>query len=164
MKRYSLIPLLVFLLWACTSNDAQDEFEREAYQAASGYTQTDAQGQVLELDEDDWRISPLYQGLVNINPPFPNPANVGSPINFEITILGIQSVPGLDVQIRYPNNQWNNLYRSFDNPLPTGATAFQIDPIQLGEFGTVESARGLHRIYFFDFNQRLISYGDILVE
>ena len=151
-------------LLACTRNDAQDEFEREAYQAPSGYTQTNAQGEVLEIDENDWRISPLYQGLVNLNAPFPNPANVGSPINFEITILGIQSVPGLDVQVRYADNRWNSLYRSFDNPLPTGATSFQIDPIQLGEFGTVESARGLHRVYLFDFNQRLISYGDILVE
>ena len=161
------ILLGIALLWslaACSGNDDQSEFEKEAYRDPFGYTETNNQGTIISVDDDDWRVSPFYQGLVDINPPFPNPASIGSPINFEVNIVGIQSVAGLDVQIRYPNNQWNNLYLSFDSPLPPGINTFQLDPVTLGQFGTAESARGLHRIFFFDFNQRLISYGDILVE
>lgn len=159
-----ILTTVLFLFLSCSSNDAQEEFEREAFRSPSGYTEVNAQGQIINTDPDDWRISPLYQGLIHVNPPFPNPASIGSPINFEINVIGIQSVPGLDVQVRYDNGTFNNLYTSFINPLPAGVTTFQIDPIQLGQFNNAESARGLHRVFLFDLNQRLISYGDIQVE
>lgn len=163
-----LIPQLLlisfFILLGCTGSDDQRDFESEAFRSPSGITQTNSQGEILSADPDDWRSSPFFQGLVEVAPPFPNPATLGSPINFEVQVTGIQGVSGLDVRIRYSNGQWNNLYQSNDNQLQPGLTTFQINPIALSQDGSDNLARGLHRIYFFDFNQRLISYGDIEVE
>lgn len=155
---------IIIFLSACTSNEAQTEFEREAYRSPSGFTQTTSQGEVLTIDPDDWRISPFFQGLVEVIPPFQNPAQLGTAINFEIQITGVQGVSGLDVRVGFPNGSISNIYTSNSNPLEPGLTTFQINPIALSQNGSDNLARGLHRIYFFDFNQRLISYGDIKVE
>ncbi len=158
----------LFATAACDSSNEQRDFEADAYRAPSGITKTNIQGEVLEKDDDDWRISPYFQGLIEIqplySPPYPNPARLGTALHFEIGVTGIQTVNGLDVQIRYSDNTWKNLYSTLGNSLPPGLTTFQIDPVTLGQFNTPESAKGLHRIFFFDFNQRLISYGDIQVE
>ncbi|XWN37799.1 MAG: hypothetical protein ROO71_02500 [Balneola sp.] len=154
----------VFLFLSCTSNDAQREFEAEAYQNPSGITKTSSQGEVLNVDPDDWRISPFFQGLIEIAPPFQNPAQLGTAINFEVQVTGVQGVSGLNLRVRYSNGTWNSIYASSNNTLEPGLTTFQIDPIALSQDGSDNLARGLHRVFFFDFNQRLISYGDIEVE
>tara|TARA_R110002096_G_scaffold324349_1_gene518367 strand:+ start:13271 stop:13780 length:510 start_codon:yes stop_codon:yes gene_type:complete len=163
-----LLLLTISTLFACSGNKEQRDFENEAYRSPSNITYTNIQGEITNTDPDDWRISPFYQGLVEIqptySPPYPNPAQLGSNLNFEISVTGVQPVNGLDIQIRFDDNTWRNIYSSFDNPLPIGLSTFQIDPLTLGQFNTPESAKGLHRIFLFDFNQRLISYGDILVE
>tara|TARA_R110002126_G_scaffold1684_1_gene9999 strand:+ start:2842 stop:3339 length:498 start_codon:yes stop_codon:yes gene_type:complete len=156
--------MLIVAISACTSNDAQREFENDAYQNPSGITQTTVQGEVISEDPDDWRISPFFQGLVEVIPPFQNPAQLGTAINFEIQITGVQGVSGLDVRVRFPNGAFSSLYTSTSSQLEPGLTTFQIDPIALSQDGSDNLARGLHRIFFFDFNQRLISYGDIEVE
>ncbi len=160
-----LLISLSFIIISCSGNDAQRDFESDAYNSTpSGITRTSSQGEVISVDPDDWRISPFFQGLVEITPPFANPAQLGTPINFEVQVTGVQGVSGLDVQVRYSNGDWNNLYLSNDNPLQPGLTTFQINPIALSRDGSDNLARGIHRIFFFDFNQRLISYGDIEVE
>ncbi|MEQ8578500.1 MAG: hypothetical protein RIC57_14135 [Balneola sp.] len=158
------ILISVFLFLSCTSNDAQREFESEAYTDPSGITRTSAQGEVISIDPDDWRISPFFQGLMEVTPPFQNPAQLGTALNFEYQVTGVQGVSGLDVRVRYPNGSLHNIYSSSNNPLEPGIKTFQIDPIALSQDGSDNLARGLHRIFFFDFNQRLISYGDIEVE
>ena len=149
---------------ACTSSSDQRDFESEAYRDPSGITETDFSGDILSTDPDDWRVSPIYQGLIDIKPPFQNPAQLGSPINFEVQVLGIQGVAGLDVLVRLNNNRLASIYTSTDNPLEPGITTFRIDPITLSQDGSDNLALGLHRVYFFDFDGRLISYGDIEVE
>lgn len=151
----------VLLFSACVSNDAQRDFEAQAFRPPSGITQTDAQSNILSTDIDDWRISPLFQGFVEIKPPYPNPVNVGEIINFEIEVTTLQSIAGLDVLVRFDDGTFGNLYSSFDNPLNPGLLTFQVNPILFSPFGTAETARGLSRVYLFDFNQRLISYGDV---
>lgn len=168
IKQLLLLFLTAAVLTACGNNDEQRRFEREAYRSPEGFTKTNLQGEVLSIDPDDWRISPYYQGLIEIQPiytpPYPNPVTLGTNLRFEIGVTGVQSVNGLDVQIRYGNDTWKNLYSTFGTSLPPGLTTFQIDPITLGQFNTPESAKGLHRIFIFDFNQRLITYGDIRIE
>lgn len=163
-----LLILTISLLLACTGNEEQRDFESDAYRSPSGITRTNMHGEVISKDDDDWRISPYFQGLVEIQPlytpPYPNPVTLGTSLHFEIGVTGIQPVNGLDVQIRYSDNRWKNIYSSLSSTLPPGLTTFRIDPLTLGQLGTAESAKGLHRIYFFDFNERLITYGDILVE
>lgn len=164
--KFSSTYLLVFIvaIFACTSDDEQRDFETEAYKPPSGITETTAQGEVTSEDPDDWRISPFFQGLVEVVPPFQNPAQLGTAINFEIYITGVQGVSGLDVRVRFQNGNFSNIYSSANNALEPGLTTFQINPVALSQDGSNNLARGLHRIYFFDSNQRLISYGDIEVE
>lgn len=169
MRFFTLILFFGFFVFsACDNSNEQQDFESEAYRNPSGITKTNLQGKVLEKDDDDWRISPYFQGLVEIQPlytpPYPNPVKLGTALHFEIGVTGVQPINGIDVQVRYPDNTWKNLYTTLGNSLPPGLTTFQIDPITLGQFNTPESAKGLHRIFFFDFNQRLITYGDIQVE
>lgn len=58
----------------------------------------------------------------------------------------------------------NQIYMSSNNPLPNGVDNFRLDSKSLSPDNSDALARGLHRVFFFDFNQRLISYGDIEVE
>lgn len=162
MKFIPILAALVFI--SCSSSDAQLDFESEAYSDPSGITKTSAQGEVINIDPDDWRTSPLFQGLIEITPPFQNPAQLGTPINFEVRVTGVQGVSGLDVLVQFPNGAFFNIYTSSSNQLEPGLTTFQVNPIELSQDGSDNLARGLHRIFFFDFNQRLISYGDIEVE
>lgn len=147
----------------CTRNDAQREFEEEAYSFPNNYTKTTAQGQVESVDEDDWRISPLFQGLIEINPPFPNPVATNQAIQFEVEVTGIQSVSGIEVLVRFDDNSFRSVYQNFETLQP-GLTTLQINPIELAQFGNPEGARGLNRLFIFDGKSQMISYGDVLVE
>lgn len=169
-KFYSVLTLLLLIsfLGSCTRNDAQREFEKEAYALPQNYTKTNNQGEVLEVDEDDWRTSPLYQGLIEIEPPFPNPTTTNQSVQFDVYVTGVNSVDGIQVWFFYDNLDGNNrdriiLYENFETLQP-GLTTFQINPIEFAEFGNVEGARGLNRVYIFSGNQQMISYGDIMVE
>lgn len=167
MKTIPIALLLLFigtLTISCDQNNAQKEFEELAYTAASGITVTNDQGTVLDTDTDDWRTAPLFQGLIEFNPPFPNPVSVSDVITFEVEVTGIQSVSGLEVIVRYQDDTFGSIYFDPQSPLPPGLTSFRINPQELGKFGTVESARGLHRVFIFDRNNQLITYGDIRVQ
>ncbi|SMO88870.1 hypothetical protein SAMN06265219_11437 [Gracilimonas mengyeensis] len=168
MPRYfSVIVLSVFVILGagCAQNSDQREFEQEAYGPPQNYTETSFDGEILSTDEDDWRTSPLYQGLVRIQqPPFPNPVNTSTVIRFNIYVTGVQSVNGIEVFTRYNNGEFSSpLYFDYETLSP-GETEIQINPMELGRFNNVESARGLHRIFIFTGNQQMISYGDVLVE
>lgn len=165
MKFIPILAAIVFISGiSCSSRDAQLDFEAEAFQEPFGITATNAQGEVTNIDPDDWRTSPLFQGLIEVVPPFQNPAQLGTNINFQVRVTGVQGVSGLDVKVQYPNGSFNTIYTSNDNQLEPGIITFQVSPIVLSQDGSDNLARGLHRIFFFDFNQRLISYGDIEVE
>ncbi|MBD3616052.1 MAG: hypothetical protein HUJ22_05715 [Gracilimonas sp.] len=162
-----MIFLLVSVsLMSCSRNDDQVKFEKEAYSAPAGYTETNFQGEVQSEDPDDWRISPLYQGTVRVNPPFPNPVTTDQPVNFEIEVISVQqSINGLFVVTRNNDGTLKSppLYERFET-LDQGLTTFTINPIEFGFQGSPEGARGLHRVFIFDGNQQMISYGDIMVE
>lgn len=158
---FLLIPVLY--LGGCVKNDAQREFEEEAYSPPVNFTETNNQSEVLNRDDDDWRTSPIFQGLVNIIPPYPNPANTDQLIQFHIDVTGVQSVSGIEVLTRFDNGDFRSLYENFET-LHTGYNDFRINPIEFGQFGSVEEARGLHRVFIYNGNQQLISYGDIMIE
>lgn len=154
---------MILLVFGCTRNDAQREFEEEAFSLPRNFTQTTQQGEVESVDEDDWRTSPLFQGLVQVNPPFPNPVNTSQAIQFEVEVTGVQSVNGIEVLVRFDDNSFRSLYQDFKTLQP-GLTTFQINPIEFAQFGNPEGARGLNRVFIFDANSQMISYGDIMVE
>ena len=155
--------MVILLLVSCTRNDAQREFEKEAYSLPANFTETTNQGAVQDIDEDDWRTSPLFQGLIEIIPPYPNPVTTNQAIQFEVEVTGVQSVNGLEVLVRMEDNSFRTLYTYFETLQP-GLTTFQINPIEFAEFGNPEGARGLNRVYIFNASQQMISYGDIMVE
>lgn len=165
--RPALLLTTLFVCAACTRNDAQREFERSAYQNPYGYTETSHIGEVITPDTDDWRIAPLFQGLIEVNPPFPNPVNTNESIQFEVSVTGVQSVSGLEVIVQLdssdPTSGFKTIYFETQTLNP-GLTTFRINPLELGRTDVVESSRGLHRIYIFDSSQNMITYGDIQVQ
>jgi hypothetical protein len=154
------------LMFSCTRNDAQRDFEKESYARPQGYTETSNQGGILDADPDDWRTSPLFQGLVEIVPPYPNPTTTDQLIEFEVNVTGVNSLNGIQVWTfldEQTNTNARILYQDFET-FPQGLTTFRINPREFAEFGNVEGARGLTRVYIFSGNQQMISYGDIMVE
>lgn len=163
--------ILFFALYAgilgCTRNDAQIDFEKEAYREPNNFTRTAYNGEVLNADEDDWRIAPLFQGMVVVNPPFPNPVPVNENLQFELEINSTQAINGLEVLVRIDDMNSTSGFKSLyyeTQTLNPGLTSFRINPLELGRINVPESARGLHRIFIFDGNQHMISYGDVMVE
>ncbi|AXJ01507.1 hypothetical protein CYPRO_2261 [Cyclonatronum proteinivorum] len=158
---------LLALNSACSStDDAQRDFEREAFRTPSGITETDGSGNIISTDEDDWRIGPLFAGFVEVQQPaFPNPTT-GQILSIELLVTGLGAVNGLDVMTLDDRNFFKRLFFDERTPLPVGFTQITINPVQFapGGSGTISGARGLHRVFIFDGRENLITYGDIRVE
>lgn len=152
---------------SCSStDDAQREFEREAFRTPSGITETDGSGNIISTDPDDWRVGPLFAGFVEVQQPaYPNPTT-GQIVTIELLITGLGAVNGLDVLTLDDRNFFRRLFFDERRPLPVGFTQIIINPVQFapGGSGTISGARGLHRVFIFDGRDNLISYGDIRVE
>jgi len=87
MKKFFSIPVfLCFLLFSasCTRNNAQRDFEQDAYMEPAGYTSAERPTELTSVDEDDWRTSPLFQGLVKVYPAYPNPVSTNEQFFLEI--------------------------------------------------------------------------------
>ncbi len=155
---------IVLLMAACTRNSAQDKFESDARRAPSGITRTDASGRILSNDPDDWRIGPMFQGFVDISvPAYPNPSR-NQRITIDLIISGLESVNGIEVYTRTAVGEPLFLYEIPDRPIPIGLSQIFFDPISLSPFRTYDDAIGIHRIYIYDRNGNLISYGDVEIE
>lgn len=164
MKRLLLFTffLIQSVFWlTCTQDDAQQQFEAEAYQPASGYTKTDLQQNVLETDKQDWRVSPFYEGLLQVLPLFPNPINYGGTAYIEITLNGAPIQSYLELGYLNFNQRWVPLQQEIVNS-EFELVTFVIDTRNFGS--SAELARGLHRLLLYDGNQRLITFGDLLIQ
>ncbi len=166
-KFYSILTLVLLCSFSgsCTRNDAQREFEKDAYALPQNFTETNNQGEVINPDKDDWRTSPLFQGLIEIVPPYPNPTTTNQAIQFEVEVTGVNSVNGIQLWVQLENSGQRVIYEYYET-LEPGLTTFQINPLELSwdNNNSPEGARGLSRVYIFDANQQMISYGDIMVE
>ena len=149
---------------SCSSADeAQREFEDQAFRVPSNFTETNSAGDIINEDPDDWRTSPLYAGFVDVYPAFPNPTT-GQPVSIELFITGVGAVNGLEVFRIDDRGRFRSLFFDERSPLPVGFSQIIINPLQFSESGTITGARGLHRVFIFDRRENLISYGDIKVE
>lgn len=161
--------LSLMLLSGCsTADEAQEKFEQQAMQFPNGITETDAAGNVISQDPDDWRVSPLYESFVEVSPAYPNPTT-GENIEIELLITGLGAVPGLEVYFFNRDNLLsgggsNFLYFDERNPLPVGYTSIFLNPTQFSGSSTIAGAVGLHRVLIYDRRGSIISYGDIKVE
>lgn len=162
MKYFSLLFIALFIS-GCNNNDAQDAFEREAYGLVENITETDFQGNILSVDADDWRISPVYTGLATIEPVFPNPLPYGSARQGELILQMKGGLSSSFVELGYLdfNNRWTQIDFQ-ENIIEFSANTFRVSTEVFGS--TPELARGIYRLLLFDGNQRIITYGDIMIE
>jgi len=159
--------LLLALIWvnsACTNSDEQINFEKDAFKTPESFTETNISGEIISEDKDDWRVSPIYINVVEVfRPAYPNPAVVQN-ITVEFLVSGIESVSGLVCYVLRQDRSLNQVYRNSNNILPTGLISVQLDPSVFALSGTISGAQGLHRLLFYDLNDRLITYGDVKIE
>lgn len=166
MRISSLFLLIAFFvaLSACSRDSDQEEFERQAFSTPENITRTSATGEILQNDPDDWRIAPMFQGFVEIiQPPYPNPSS-GQRFTFEILITGLESIFGLEIYTRNAFGRPVMIFSDTRRPMPPGITDINIEPTWLSVDGTYSGSLGLHRIFIYDGNGNLISYGDLEVQ
>ncbi|MEX0662436.1 MAG: hypothetical protein WD381_05875 [Balneolaceae bacterium] len=171
LNKYLSVFLLLLLLAGCGQNDDQRDFERSAYSAPDGFTQTDEIGDIMEgnEDRDDWRVSPFYQGLVDIDSPaYPNPVQTTGEVRIEIFNRD-DAVTSLRVIVIFVDGgtySENEVQSARRDPLPANSTTvLSINPRELSRFDTVDGDLvGIKRIILLDATNNVVSYGDIMVE
>lgn len=157
--------LLILLLFGCSKSDDQIEFEDQAYAAPDGITETtsDANQEPISVDPDDWRISPMYQGLVRFETlPHPNPVQRNTTIQFDMYVNVIEGIPGLLIHIYDPLDRRLGLriYNEEQNTLPVGPKLIILDTSIFPQ----NSSTNLYRIIIFDGRDNVVSYGDIEIQ
>lgn len=163
-RTFFIIISFIGFISACTNSDEQVNFEKDAFKTPDSFTQTTSSGEIISRDNDDWRVSPLYINTVEVfRPAYPNPTVVQQ-ITVEFLVSGIESVSGLVGYVLRQDRSLSQVYRNSNNVLPTGLISIQLDPSIFSFSGTLSGAQGLHRLLFYDLNDRLITYGDIKIE
>lgn len=162
MIRLLFIAFLFFT--ACNLSKDQNEFEQQAYRTPANITSTNADGVILSTDADDWRIAPIFANTVEVfRPAFPNPT-INQTITIEFLVSGLDAVQGLIVYVLRKDRSVIQVYRHSANVLPTGITQVRIDPSVFSLSGSISGASGVHRLLFYDLQERIISYGDVEVK
>lgn len=156
-----LLPVFLVML-SCTNNDAQSEFEQRAYSQPEGITQTDQSGEIDgDEDPDDWRTSPFYAGLAEIDPAYPNPLLYNETATLDVYLNGASSTSILELGYFDFQDRWTQIDLEQD-VLEFSVSSLTIDPQFFGSNASL--ARGTYRVIVFDGNQRVITYGDITIE
>ena len=146
---------LAALAAGCDQAELQDAFEVAARRPPNGYTQTDAGGQVVANDPDDWRTSPAYAGRASVRPVYPNPSGDGLPFTLDVSILAFDGPPGGVVVRGYDGAGRPFVLADLRENQP-GTYALPFSPLRF-------PSRGLHRVLVQDGLGGLISYGDVVV-
>ncbi|PWN06626.1 hypothetical protein [Rhodohalobacter mucosus] len=147
---------------ACNRSSDQREFERAAFSIPEGITQTDATGNVISRDSDDWRVAPFFQGVIEIDPAYPNPVLTNELVRINRIVTGVESVSGLRVFVFYESGNVRPIDNDVRNPLPPGLDVISLEPTLISEFP--ENPQGLYRVVITDLNENVITYGDIRIE
>ena len=145
------------LLSSCDAQAAQDDFVTEAGLAPMGITKildSDFGGEVCSEDADDWRTSPVYNGVVVVDRgATPNPAS-STLVTIELRVLQLDRVRG-SLTLRSFGN--GNTFMFLDTILDASAPGIYV--LQFNSALLQEN--GLHRVFIFDGVGELVSYGDI---
>lgn len=160
-----LFPItLISLLFTagCNQSSDQRDFERAAFSLPDGITETSNNGTVENSDPDDWRIAPFFQGVVEVDPAYPNPVLTTDQLSLDVVITGVESVTGLQVYAYYGDNNVRPVFQDLRRPVPTGLTSLPLSPLDIAQFR--ENPQGIYRIVLVDANENVITYGDIEVE
>ncbi len=150
---------LALALAGCDTQEAQEEFVDDANQLPAGATvilDDSFGGAICREDADDWRIAPVYNGVVFVDrPPAPNPVS-SALVTVTLRVLQFDRVRGGLVLRAFGAA---NTLLVLDTILDAGAPGeyiFQFSPSLLSE-------NGIHRLYIFDSFSEIVSYGDLFV-
>lgn len=169
-RALSLLVLVALLFAGCSKSDDQRQFEREALHQPQNITETDGSGKITGTsDPDDWRIGPMYRGLINIGnfsepqPPFPNPVAFNSDLHIYLTQLTPDEINTLEIYklTEFNNRQIVRLYEEFE--INSTFNDLRIPASSIAD-GEGSGASGIYRLLIYDGRGNLISYGDVEVQ
>ncbi len=147
--------VLLILAWAsCDTQDLQRDFEAQAFAVPMGFTHTSVTGETISADVDDWRTSPAYQSLIEIDPAFPNPPGDVALVSIPVRVREFNAVHGgLDL-VTFDVNRIARRLDAIRSARDPGAYVFRFSPPALGQSGLV-------RVFVVDPLGELVSYGDL---
>src|SRR5699024_3715549 len=144
-----LIILFAAILTACSKSDDQREFENESLSLPEGITEMTAAGEPLsgKGDPDDWRVSPMSQGLIRVDvPAYPNPVALGSVLNIELYIMGVQVINEIEVfAFKHPSSFSPPIYTKNDLS-STGFTIITLNAETVAYSSGGGGAAGIYRV------------------
>lgn len=161
-KRFLFAGLFLLFCVTCSKSDEQKEFEEAAFSAPGGITRTTATAGVVQTDPDDWRISPMYQGLIRIDvPAYPNPVSVNSTFRIDINFLVNESAPDFIVYaFNTENGPTTLVFPGYAASPPIG-----LDTIELQPSGFIQNnSMGVYRLIALDGRDNVITYGDVEIQ
>jgi hypothetical protein len=161
-KPFILAAALAVSLTGCNQSSDQRDFERAAFSLPEGITETTSNGTVVNEDPDDWRVAPFFQGLIEIDPVYPNPVQSTERVTLDVIVTGVESVSGLIVYAYYGGNNIRPVFEDLRRPIPPGVTSLPLQALDIAQFR--ENPQGIYRIILLDANENVITYGDIRIE
>ncbi|HET6527693.1 MAG TPA: hypothetical protein VFG39_02990 [Balneolaceae bacterium] len=166
-SHFSIIFLAGVLLAGCSKSDDQRDFENGAFAVPRGITEMTANGTVVPDKEDpeDWRIAPMYRGLIDIETPaYPNPVALNSSFRIDLYITGLETISALKVYaFELPGKLYVPIYVR-ENLSSTSLVTINLNAAAVANSSAGSQAAGLYRILIYDGRQNLISYGDVRIQ
>ncbi len=163
---------VILLLAGCSKSDDQRRFENEAHSIPDGITEMGTDGERTEngeIDPDDWKISPVYSGQLEVDTPaFPNPVPLNSNLQIHISInFSPDNLSRIEVfAFKQPDQQPTHIGNFEHQGLTIGLIDINLNAQSIiGSSDTGHSPSDKYRILIYDDNQRnLITYGDVQIE
>lgn len=147
----------------CTQSDDQRRFEDEAFTPPDGIAEMTPDGEIISEDPDDWRISPMYEALVDVDPVYPNPVPFNSYVYLNIIINSQDAVDRIDIwTFKFPDQTRSTGVILDQSMLIFGSNLVSIPSNSIA--GGTGSGSGIYRILVLDGRENVITYGDVRVE
>ncbi|ACF12553.1 hypothetical protein Ctha_0082 [Chloroherpeton thalassium ATCC 35110] len=157
--RWRQAAVVLLLFWLAAGCSVGTDEEDISNSSDGEITETDATGNVVDEDSNDWRIQNYFKNNVYIKPAYPNPTSNGI---VTITMTFIANIPESGVYI-YANNI--NSVGVFLYQLPDvsyGAKTFSFSLVGLSPSSSLTQIQGKQfRLRIYDGMGRLISFGDV---
>jgi len=159
--RFACCLVVLLFVSACSAfnNEEQLAFENAAFLLQpDGYTRVSELAVIGQTDPDDWRSGPAFVGRASVlTPPYPNAAPRDATVRLLIDTNGVPG--GLAI---YTLNARGDLLL-----LDERSDATDVGFYELAFFGsqaTGGGGDGLYRLVVLDGRQRVVTYGDLLVQ
>jgi hypothetical protein len=164
---FAILFLAGTFLASCSKSDDQREFENAALSVPQGITEMTARGTPVpdKGDPDDWRVSPMYRGLIDIEmPASPNPVALNSSLRIDLYITSLETISALEVfAFELPGSLYGPIFNQ-ENLSSTTLVSINLNAAVVANSSPGSQASGLYRILIYDGRQNLITYGDVQIQ